>query len=196
VTSSGNAKNRVANNVKPAPRRYWHEHRGLAVWLLLALFAIWRAYSSAAPAVPERLEEGVHEVRRAVDGDTLLLASGARVRLQGIDTPETVKPGHPVEAWGPEASQFTKDFIEKAGHYVRLSFSLERKDRYDRFLAYIWDGDVMLNEELVRAGLAYARRDYRYSDAMKRRLMQAQEEAQRAGRGIWSINPAAPAESR
>ena len=44
----------------------------------------------------------------------------------------------------------------------------------------------MLNEELVRAGLAYARRDYRYSEAMKRRFTQAQDDARRAGRGIWS----------
>ena len=54
----------------------------------------------------------------------------------------------------------------------------------------------MLNEELLRAGLAYARRDYRYSEAMKRRFTQAQEEAQRAGRGIWSgtvaVNNSAP----
>jgi micrococcal nuclease len=172
--------------VNRPPRRYWQEHRGAAIWLILLLLAVWRAYSSAAPAVPEQLEEGLHEVRRAVDGDTLLLTSGARIRLQGVNTPETVKPDHPVEAWGPEASQFTKDFIEKAGHRVRLTFSLDRKDRYDRFLAFVWDGDVMLNEELVRAGLAYARRDYRYSEAMKRRFTQVQEEARRAGRGIWS----------
>jgi micrococcal nuclease len=182
--------------VKRPPRRYWHEHRGTALWLILLLFAVWRAYSTAAPAPPEQLAEGIHEVSRAVDGDTLLLASGARIRLQGVNTPETVKPDHPVEAWGPEASQFTKDFIEKAGHRVRLTFSLERKDRYDRFLAYVWDGDVMLNEELLRAGLAYARRDYRYSDTMKRRFTGAQEEAQRAGRGIWSgtvaVNNSAP----
>jgi micrococcal nuclease len=175
--------------VNHPPRRYWHEHRGAALWFVLFLLAIWRAYSAAAPASPEQLEEGIHEVRRAVDGDTLLLASGARVRLQGVNTPETVKPDHPVEAWGPEASQFTKDFIEKAGHRVQLSFSLERKDRYDRFLAFVWNGDVMLNEELVRAGLAYARRDYRYSEAMKRRFTQAQDEARRAGRGIWSAPP-------
>jgi micrococcal nuclease len=116
--------------------------------------------------------------------------------LQGVNTPETVKPDYTVEAWGPEASQFTKDFIEKAGHRVRLTFSLERKDRYDRFLAFVWDGDVMLNEELIRAGLGYARRDYRYSEAMKHRFTQAQEEAQRAGRGIWSgtvsVNNSAP----
>jgi micrococcal nuclease len=182
--------------VKRTPRRYWHEHRGAAFWLVLLSLAVWRAYSSAESAAPEQLAEGIHEVRRAVDGDTLLLASGARVRLQGVNTPETVKPNYPVEPWGPEASQFTKNFIEKAGHRVRLTFSLERKDRYDRFLAFVWDGDVMLNEELVRAGLAHARRDYRYSEAMKRRFTQAQEEARRAGRGIWSgtvaVNNSAP----
>jgi micrococcal nuclease len=135
------------------------------------------------------LEEGIHEVRRVVDGDTLLLTSGARVRLQGINTPETVEENHPVEAWGPEAGQFTKDFITHAGGRVRLTFSLERRDRYDRFLAFVWNGDTMLNEELVRAGLAQARLDYRYSGTMKRRLAAAQEEAKRTGRGIWSTSP-------
>jgi micrococcal nuclease len=176
----------VVTNVKRSPRRYWHEHRGAVFWFICLLFVIWRAYSARVPVAPERLEEGIHLVRRVVDGDTILLASGARVRLQGVNTPETVKPNHPIEAWGPEASQFTKDFIKKAGHRVRLTFSLERKDRYDRFLAFVWNGDVMLNEELVRAGLAYARRDYRYSSAMKHRFTQAQDEAKRAGRGIWS----------
>jgi endonuclease YncB( thermonuclease family) len=44
----------------------------------------------------------------------------------------------------------------------------------------------MLNEELIRAGLGYARRDYRYSEAMKRRFTRAQDDARRTGRGIWS----------
>jgi micrococcal nuclease len=169
------------------PRRYWRDHRALALWIACILLVVWRIQAvDRVPAGPERLEEGVHEVRRVVDGDTLLLASGARVRLQGIDTPETVTQDRPVEPWGPEASQFTKDFIRRAGRKVRLTFSLERKDRHDRFLAFVWDGNVMLNEELVRAGLANARLDYRYSGPMKRRLAAAQDDARRAGRGIWS----------
>jgi micrococcal nuclease len=176
--------------VKRPPRRYWHEHRGAAFWIVIVLLVIWRAYSAKLPGAPDLLEEGIHEVARVVDGDTLLLASGARVRLQGLNTPETVKPEHEIEAWGSEASQFTKDFINKAGHRVRLTFGMERKDRYERFLAFVWNGDVMLNEELIRAGLAYARRDYRYSDEMKRRFTRAQDEAKRAGRGIWSAPPA------
>jgi micrococcal nuclease len=139
-----------------------------------------------APDRPELLEEGIHEVRRVVDGDTLLLTTRARVRLQGIDTPETVREGFAQQPWGPEASQFTKDFVAQAGYRVRLTFGLERKDRHDRFLAFVWHGDRMLNEELVRAGLARARLDYRYSGLMKRRLEKAQNEAKRAGRGLWS----------
>jgi micrococcal nuclease len=180
----------VDRAVNRSPRRYWQEHRLVAFWCVCLLLLAWRAYlvssNRAVVAPPEQLAEGVHEVRRVVDGDTILLASGARIRLQGINTPETVKPDWPVEPWGPEASQFTKDFIEHAHHHVRLTFSLERKDRYDRFLAFVWDGDVMLNEELVRAGLAQARMDYRYSGIMKHRLAQAQDEARSAHRGIWS----------
>jgi len=174
-------------------RRYWREPRGLALGAICALVVVWRvAAVNNAPPAPELLEEGIHEVRRVVDGDTLLLASGARVRLQGIDTPETVAEGMAVEAWGPEASQFTKHFIARAENRVRLTFSLERKDRHDRFLAFVWDGDAMLNEELVRAGLAHARLDYRYSGLMKRRLENAQDEARSAGRGLWSSPPAEP----
>ena len=78
---------------------------------------------------------------------------------------------------------------------MRLTFSLERQDRFDRFLAFVWDDDRMLNEELVRAGLAQARLDYRYSGLMKQRLAKAQDEARRAGRGIWS-KPAKVHDSR
>ena len=177
-------------------RRYWSDHRGAAVWVSILLLVIWRAYQAAqTPAAPDGLTEGIHEVRRVVDGDTLLLTSGARVRLQGIDAPESVKPDAPVEAWGPEASQFTNDFIDRANNRVRLTFSLERKDRFDRFLAFVWNGDVMLNEELVRAGLARARLGYRYSGAMKSRLAAAQDEARKAGRGIWSKPNLASVES-
>jgi micrococcal nuclease len=184
--------------MKRSSRRYWRDRRALALGLAcLGVVLVWRIHAlESVPAGPELLEEGIHKVRRVVDGDTLLLASGARVRLQGIDTPETVAENRAVEAWGPEASQFTKDFVQRAGGRVRLTFSLERKDRHDRFLAFVWHGDVMLNEELVRAGLAHARLDYRYSGTMKRRLATVQEEAQRAGRGIWSSAVAVQTERR
>jgi micrococcal nuclease len=163
----------------------------LAFWLVFFLLIVWRWNAVPdAPTVPELLDEGVHKVRRVVDGDTLVLESGARVRLQGIDTPESVLKDVPPQPWALEASQFTRDFVDRAAHRVTLTFSLERKDRHDRFLAFVWHGDVMLNEELVRAGLAHARLGYRYSDDMKRRLAKAQNEARAARRGIWSSSVA------
>jgi micrococcal nuclease len=157
------------------------------------LLVLWRIYAEPpAPAVPVLMEEGTYAVRRVVDGDTLLLESGARVRLQGIDTPETVREDHPVEPWGPEASKFAKDFVGRAGGRVRLTFDEERLDQHNRYLAFVWDDGVLLNEELVRAGLAETRLGYRYSSGMKRRLAAAAEEARRARRGIWSADGAGP----
>lgn len=69
------------------------------------------------------------------------------------------------------------------------------KDQYDRFLAFVWNGDVLLNEELVRAGLAQAKLGYRYSGAMKNRLAKAQDDARQARRGIWSKPGREPAEN-
>jgi micrococcal nuclease len=173
--------------MKRSPRPYRREPRALLFLLLGALVMIWRVFTGDNAEVgPELLAEGMHEVRRVVDGDTLLLSSGARVRLQGIDSPETVREGFAVEEWGIEASRFTKDFVASAGNRVRLTFGLERKDRHDRFLAFVWHDDLMLNEELVRSGLAHARLGYRYSGQMKRRLQRAQDDARRAGRGLWS----------
>jgi micrococcal nuclease len=173
--------------MKRSLRPYYRQPRGLVIGAACALILLWRIIAAnTAPAAPEALAEGMHEVRRVVDGDTLLLTSGARVRLQGIDSPETVRDGFAVESWGPQASQYTKEFIDRANHRVRLTFSLERKDRYDRFLAFVWNGETMLNEELVRAGLAHARLDYRYSGNIKTRLARAQDEARRARRGLWS----------
>jgi micrococcal nuclease len=164
----------------------------LPLWVvaILVLVAAWR-YFATPPAPPDALEEGLFDVQRVVDGDTLLLTNHARIRLIGADTPETVKPNHPVEPWGPEASEFTRQFV--AGKQVRLEFDRERLDKYNRFLAYVWVGERMLNEELIRAGLARAELKYHYSSAKKTRFRRAEAEAKSAGRGIWSGGHAAKA---
>jgi endonuclease YncB( thermonuclease family) len=178
------------NCARPA---YWRDIRSAWYWIALALaIAVTRYSSSPHHSGPESLEEGVHELRRVVDGETLVMANGARIRLEGIDTPETVKENTPVQPWAPEASQFTKDFVERAGGRMRLTFPLERRDQYDRFLAFVWNGDELLNDELVPTGLARAKLGYNYGVAMKRRFADVQKEAQREGRSIWSQANAAP----
>lgn len=151
---------------------------------VLVLAGYWR--SQSRDRAPEALSEATYRVERVIDGDTLLLANRARVRLQGVDTPETVKPNHAVERFGPEAAEFTRHFVAQAGGVVRLQFDRERIDKYGRFLAYVWAGDRMLNEELVREGLATAETQYRYSNSMKTRFRRAEDDARAARRGIWS----------
>jgi micrococcal nuclease len=168
-------------------------YRLIAICTVLAVLVAVRLLSNASrDTLPsDLLEAGEYRVRRAVDGDTLLLENGIRVRLIGVDAPETVKPDHPVERWGPEASAFTKDFI--SGGVVRLEFDRERLDRYGRHLAYVWVGERLLNEALVRAGLARYEPQYKYSEAKKRLFRAAEKEAQAARRGIWSTETPAGA---
>src|SRR5690349_11258023 len=74
-------------------------------------------------------------VERVVDGDTIVLAGGERVRYIGVDTPESVKPGTPVQCFAERASAFNARLIE--GQQVRLRYDAERVDRYGRTLAYV-----------------------------------------------------------
>ena len=125
-------------------------------------------------------------VVRVVDGDTaqMELRNGGEqgVRFIGVDTPESVAPGEPVECFGKKASRFTADLIE--GERVELRFGAERRDIYDRLLAYVYLGDGFVNAELVRLG--YARTleiapNIDHADKFER----LQQEAANAGRGLW-----------
>ena len=181
-TRSGNTR-RTRSRRRALPRRL---STILTVLAVAALLRLWYGpiAPEAAQVAPGQLVEGDYRVERVVDGDTLVLEGNVRVRLIGADTPETVRPNHPVEPWGPEATEFTREWVE--GRQVRIQFDGNQVDRYDRVLALVWVGDRMLNEELLRAGLARARTQYNYSDAVKARFATAESEAQAAGRGIWS----------
>lgn len=135
------------------------------------------------------LTEGIYEVERCVDGDTLILANASRtrIRLIGVDTPETVKPNTPVQPFGPEATQFTRDAVSQNGNKVRITFDGTQIDRYDRTLAMVWLGDRLLNEQLIREGLGRAQLQYKYSREMKDRFQSAENLAKREKRGIWSL---------
>jgi micrococcal nuclease len=128
-------------------------------------------------------------VTRVVDGDTAEMRIDGRevdVRFIGIDTPETVAPGQPVQCFGPQASAYTERRLE--GVTVRLEYDVERIDRYGRTLAYVWIGDELFNETLVAQGYALVTTyppDVKYVD----RFVAAQREARDAGRGLWSACP-------
>jgi micrococcal nuclease len=166
----------------PAARR-WREPRAsrkawIAVAAVVCLVGLRIVQSTIGSSAPRELAAGEHRVSAVIDGDTIELAGQARVRLIGVDTPEIAEP------LGAEASEFTKRFT--GGGMVRIEVDRERVDRFGRFLAYVWVGDRLLNEELVRAGLARYEPKYQYSAAMKRRYKVAQEEARARGLGMWA----------
>ena len=120
---------------------HWYGPAALVAVLLLVAFRTWSTLQTPTPTQGQPLlSEGEYTVARAVDGDTLELASGERIRLLGVNTPETVAPNKPVEPWGPEATEFSQAFI--AAGPVRLTFDQERHDRFGRHLAYAWPGET------------------------------------------------------
>jgi len=126
-------------------------------------------------------------VLRAVDGDTIEARIGRRVedvRYIGVDTPETVKPGTPVQCFGPRAHRFDARLVEH--RRVRLVLGAERRDVYGRLLAYVHRGRLFVNAELVRRGLARTLTippNDRYAPLFRRLEMRAA----RAGRGLWGV---------
>lgn len=122
---------------------------------------------------------------RAIDGDTIEVRLDGRredVRYIGVDTPETVKPGAPVQCFGPQASRFNHRAVD--GRRVRLVFDAERRDRYGRLLAYVYRGGRLLSAELLRRGLA-RRLTIPPNDRFAARFERLELAAARAGRGLW-----------
>lgn len=161
-------------------RREWIGSAILLAVVALLVLRPWERDPDAGPASADAL------VTRVVDGDTIEARIGGEVedvRLIGVDTPETVKPGTPVQCFGPQASHFTKQRLE--GRRVRLVFGVERRDVYGRLLAYAYLGGRFFNPILVQRGLARTL-TIPPNDRFAGRFRRLELGAARAGRGLWA----------
>jgi endonuclease YncB( thermonuclease family) len=139
-------------------------------------------------AWPDAPEDAVRaEVQRVSDGDTfvaMVRGRRERVRVIGVDTPESVSPNQPDEPFGEEASDFAKHYLD--GQTVRLAGDAEPRDRYGRMLAYVWLEDgTFWNALLVAEGYAQQLTvppNVTY-ERLFRRLV---AEARRDDRGLWA----------
>ena len=124
-------------------------------------------------------------VVKVIDGDTVILADGQHVRLLGINTPELARRGKAGDPGGMQASQWLKRRIE--GRQVRLEVGQEKRDRYGRLLAHLFDqSGEHINLALVAGGfatLSIIPPNLNYS----KRLLAAQKKARMARRGLWGM---------
>lgn len=193
-----------------------------------ALLSIFLGIFLAIPAgfAVEKPAETFYTVQRVVDGDTVVLSTGEKVRMIGIDTPEsrlnrklkrdmekTRKDADTLIALGKRSAQFTRSLVE--GKKVRLEFDAEEKDRYGRFLVYLFietsmpkgayygkqsendfnyyvEGErsieIFVNASILKAGYAMVMTvppNVKYKDL----FVKLQKEAREAERGLWRKTP-------
>lgn len=141
-----------------------------------------------APARPAAAV-GPFRVVDVVDGDTIWVEERdgrVKVRLLGIDTPETRDPDRPLECFGPEATAAITEAAAGGQVWLEVDPSQDTRDRYGRLLAYVWlDETTLLNRDLIAGGFA---REYTYDQPYRYQpeFRSVQTVAQDAGAGLWS----------
>ncbi len=128
-----------------------------------------------------------YTVVRVVDGDTIIVdmnGTNQRIRLIGLDAPESVHPDEERNVeYGEIAAAFTIEHLE--GKIVTLEYDVEKRDQYDRILAYVYLDGKMFNETLIEEGHAKVTTyppNVRYTDS----FVTLQKQAQKDGKGIWA----------
>lgn len=128
----------------------------------------------------------IARVARVIDGDTIVLEDGRHVRYVGINAPEIAHEGKAGQCYGEEAKTRNGDLVEKKE--VRLVRDVSEKDKYGRFLYFVFVGDVFVEEVLVREG--YARKMSIEPDKMRAKdIAEWEKEARSRRTGLWGACP-------
>ena len=138
----------------------------------------------------QKYHDRTFTVLEVIDGDTIDIDfpdgkfPDTRIRLMGIDTPETKHPMVGLMYYGPEATEFTKSLVLGQPVTLRLDTVGDIRDRYGRLLAYVTlpDGTV-LNEELIKQGFAYAYLSFPHTDSAQYEALMQQAMDQK--KGLW-----------
>lgn len=167
----------------------------LSLTALLAIVCLVIAVITIAPHIKlltgavkhVTIQPGYYKVTEVSDGDTFSVemdGSTERVRLIGVDTPETVKPNSPTECYGKIASDFTHHTLSNQTVRLEADPINQNRDRYNRLLryAYLPDGSLF-NATLISRGYGFAYLSFPFSKADEFRQLQSQAHAQNVG--VW-----------
>lgn len=131
-----------------------------------------------------------HRVLRVVDGDTIDVeqdGQSRRVRLIGVNTPETVDKRRPIQCFGPEASHFVKHLLDHRVVRLEGDPGKENTDKYHRLLRFVYLSDgTLLNEQLIRDGYGQEYTFQHQAYLHQAEFKQVEAEAKSANRGLWS----------
>lgn len=171
--------------------------RGLAAYLSAIFVLTFTILSSANTSSPLKIAKapetkvqtevlGTKEeqvfVTKVIDGDTFEIEDGRKVRMIGIDTPETVDPRRVDGCFGKQASEHTKELLE--GKRVKLLRDVSNTDHFGRLLRYVYVEDQFINKLLVWDGYAVAR-SYPPDIRQQTELREAERQARFDKKGLW-----------
>jgi micrococcal nuclease len=163
-------------------RKSASKKRRLLSWLLTAiLIAAILTIRLVEEIGPEREPADRFTVTAVIDGDTVELTGGDKLRLLAVDTPESGEPFY------EEARSFLAELT--LGKTARIEFANLRRDRYGRLLAYLYIDSLFVNEAIIENGLGnlYLFRDSDLERPETKRMLSAQRRALEAGLGIWAV---------
>jgi len=167
----------MAISRRPKRAGTWLTRLGLVAVLVVIIVG----FRLAMQVGPERYPKDRFVVKEIVDGDTIELDGGDRLRLLAVDAPEADEP------FFEEATSFLRDLLDDQP--IRVVFDETRRDRYGRLLGYVYVDSVFVNEALLARGFGYV---YLFSDNDRRRpevgqLLAAQRQAMDERAGLWSL---------
>ena len=155
-----------------------HHNKLLLIFTVLVIFCA--PFSQAAP-----LRTVTATITKISDGDTVQAVTPEgtklKVRLYGIDAPETAKGKIPGEPFGNDS----RDYLASLVSYKTIRVEIRDIDRYRRMVAILWLGERNVNREMISAGMAEAYGEY-LKQPYRTPFIQAEQEAKAQGKGIWS----------
>lgn len=141
-----------------------------------------RVISPAIISSPSPKTKEMVKVIRVIDGDTIEIEGGRKVRYIGVDTPELTDKRTLVKCFAERALAKNKELVE--GNMVSLEKDVSEADRYGRLLRYVYKGNIFINEALVQKGYAHAT-SFPPDIAYQEKLSEVEREAREEKLGLW-----------